>query len=44
MIHHLKQYFAIRSYVKRLSQELVRRFGRKPFYPIEQVTLAAQRG
>ncbi len=43
MFQHLKKYFTIRSYVKRLSQELVRRFGRKPYYSVEHVTQAAQR-
>ena len=44
MIRQIKQYLAIRSYVRRLSLELVRRFGKKPFYSIEQVTQAAERG
>ncbi len=44
MIRHVKRYLAIRSYVRRLSHDLVRRFGKKPFYSIEQVTQAVQRG
>ena len=44
VIRHLKRYLAIRSYMLRLSRELVRRFGRQPFYSIEEVTQAVQRG
>ena len=44
MIRHLKRYFAVRSYMKRLSQQLVRRFGKRSFYSVDQVTQAAQRG
>jgi hypothetical protein len=44
MIHHIKRYLVIRSYVRRLSHDLVRRFGKKSFYSIEQVTQAVQRG
>src|SRR5271155_4552601 len=44
MIRHIKRYLAIRSYMLRLSQELVRRFDKRSFYPIEQVTQAVQRG
>jgi hypothetical protein len=44
MIRPFKKYFAIRSYVKRLSQDLARRFKRRPFYSIQNVTDAAQRG
>lgn len=44
MFQRVKRYFAIRSYVERLSRELVRRFDRRPFYSIEQVLQAAQRG
>jgi hypothetical protein len=43
MIRHFKKYFAIRGYVKRLSQDLARRFDRRPFYTIEHVTKAVQR-
>ena len=43
MIQHIKKYFAIRSYMLRLSQELVRRFGKQPYYSVEQVTQAVQR-
>ena len=42
MIRFVKRYLAIRSYVWRLSQELLRRFGPKRFYSIEEVTKAAQ--
>jgi hypothetical protein len=44
MIQRLKKYLTIRSYVRRLSQELERRFDRRPIYTVEQVTQAAQRG
>jgi hypothetical protein len=44
MVRSLKKYFAIRSYVRRLSQELAPRFDRRPIYTVEQVTQAAQRG
>lgn len=44
MIRHIKQYFAIRSYAQRLSGDLVRRFGRRPFYSVEHVTQAVQNG
>jgi hypothetical protein len=44
MIQYIKRYFAVRSYVKRLSHNLVRRFGKKSFYSIEQVAQAVQRG
>lgn len=44
MIRRLKQYFAVRSYMKRLSQQLVRRFGKRPYYSVGQVTQAAERG
>ena len=44
MIRHIKRYLAIRSYVRRLSLELVRRFGQRSLYSIEQVSQAVQRG
>jgi hypothetical protein len=44
MIRHIKRYLAIRSYVKRLSGELVRRFGARPCYKMEHVNQAIQRG
>jgi len=44
MIQFLKEYFAIRSFVKRLSQDLVRRFGKQSFHSVEHVTQAVQRG
>ena len=44
MIRCVKRYLAIRSYVLRLSRELVRRFGKRSFYSLEQVTQAVQRG
>jgi hypothetical protein len=42
MIRFVQRYFAIRSYVWRLSQELARRFGTKSYYTLEEVTGAAQ--
>ena len=44
MIYRIKQYLAIRRYVRRLSHDLVRRFGKQQLYSIEQVTQAVQRG
>ena len=44
MIRHIKRYFAIRSYMLRLSGELVRRFGQRSVYKIDHVTQAVQRG
>jgi len=44
MIRHINRYLAIRGYVKRLSRELARRFGKKPSYSVEQVTQGVQRG
>jgi hypothetical protein len=44
MIVYLRRYFAIRSYLMRLSGELQRRFGERSFYTVEQVTQAVQRG
>lgn len=44
MILHIKRYMAIRSYARSLSQDLVRRFGRRSFYSVDQVTQAVQRG
>ena len=44
MIRHIKRYLAIRSYMLRLSCELVRRFGKRSFYPVELVTQTVQRG
>src|SRR4051812_11414804 len=44
MIRAVRRYFAIRSYVKRLSGDLRRRFGLKPFYTIDHVTKAVERG
>src|SRR5262245_10959575 len=38
MVGYVTRYLAVRSYVKRLSHDLVRRFGKKPFYSVEQVT------
>lgn len=40
----IRRYFALRSYVKRLSVDLKRRFGLKPFYTIDHVTKAIDRG
>lgn len=44
MIRFIKRRFAIRSYVWKLSQELLRRFGKKKFYSADEVTQAAERG
>ena len=44
MIRHIKRYLAIRSYMLRLSRELIRRFGKHSFYSVEQVSQAVQRG
>jgi len=44
MIRYIKRYFAIRSYMHRLSRELVRRFDKRSFYSVENVTQAVQRG
>jgi hypothetical protein len=44
MIRHIKRYLAIRSNAHRLSQDLVRRFDKRPFYSVEQVAQAVQRG
>jgi len=44
MIRHVKRYLAIRSYVRRLSQDLVRRFDKRAFYSVGQVSQAVQRG
>ncbi|EEF57526.1 DUF6559 family protein [Pedosphaera parvula] len=44
MIRHVKKYFVIRSYVRRLSHELAGRFGLRSFYKVEHVTQAVQRG
>lgn len=44
MLRHIKRYLAIRSYMRRLSHDLVRRFGKQSCYSVEQVTQAVQRG
>jgi hypothetical protein len=44
MIRHIKRYLAIRSYMRKLSRELVRRFNKRSHYSIEMVTQAVQRG
>ncbi|HWY76569.1 MAG TPA: DUF6559 family protein [Verrucomicrobiae bacterium] len=44
MIRELKRYFALRGYLKRLSQELPRRFGKRQYYSVEQVIQAVYRG
>jgi hypothetical protein len=44
MIRHVKRYLAIRSYARRLSRDLVRRFGKRPFYSVEQISTAVHRG
>ena len=43
MIRLIKRRLAIRSYVWKLSQELLYRFGKKRYYSIENVTQAVQR-
>ena len=43
MIRFLKRRLAIRSYVWKLSQEVLARFGKKRHYSIEEVTEAARR-
>lgn len=42
MIRFLKRRLAIRNYVWKLSQELSRRFNKKQYYSIEEITKAAQ--
>ena len=42
MIRFIKRWFAIQSYVWKLSQELARRFDKRPCYSIEDVTKAAE--
>jgi len=44
MIHSIKRYFVIRSYMRGLSGELVRRFGDRANYKITHVNQAIQRG
>lgn len=44
MIRRIKKYFAIRSYVRRLGPELVRRFGKRRYYTPEQVRKAVRGG
>jgi hypothetical protein len=44
MIQSIKRYLAIRSYVRRLSNDLARRFGKRRYYTIHQVSLGVQRG
>lgn len=44
MFRLIKRRLAIRSYVWKLSQELSRRFGKKKFYSVDEVTQAAERG
>jgi hypothetical protein len=41
MIRHIKRHFAIGKYFWRLSQVLVRRFGRKNYYDITDVSKVA---
>lgn len=43
MIRHVRRYLAIRSYMLRLSRELMCRFGKQRHYPLEHVTQAVQR-
>jgi hypothetical protein len=42
MIRLIKRRIAINNYVWKLSQELLRRFGKKHYYSIEEVTQAAR--
>lgn len=44
MIRRIKKYFAIRSYVRRLGPQLVRRFGKRRFYTPQQVRTAVRGG
>jgi hypothetical protein len=44
MILKIKRYLAIRSYVRRLGPDLVRRFGKRRFYTPEQVRKAVRGG
>jgi hypothetical protein len=44
MIRLLRRRLAIRSYFWRLSQELARRFGKKPYYTVAEVSKTAQDG
>ncbi|HTJ01014.1 MAG TPA: DUF6559 family protein, partial [Dongiaceae bacterium] len=44
MIRQIKRYFAIRKYMRSLSHDLGRRFGKQAYYSVEQVTQAVQRG
>ncbi len=44
MLRLIKRRLAIRSYVWKLSQDLLRRFGKKNYYTIDEVTNAAERG
>lgn len=44
MMRHIKRWFAIRSYVTRLSADLERRFDLRSSYTVEQVTQAVERG
>ena len=43
MLRFIKRRVAIRSYVLKLSQELFRRFGKKHYYTVDEVTQVAQR-
>ena len=43
MLRFIKRRLAIRSYVKKLSQELSRHFAKKHYYTVDQVTQVAQR-
>ena len=44
MIRHIKRYFAIGKYFWRLSQALARRFGKKNYYTLDQVSKTAKDG
>ena len=43
MLRMIQRRLAIRSYVRILAQELLRRFGMKPCYTIDQVNKAAEK-
>ena len=44
MIQSIKKYLAIRGYVRRMSNDLVRRFGKRAHYSPEHVSQAVKRG
>lgn len=44
MIQSIQRYLAIRSYLRRMCNDLVRRFGRRMYYSVDQVSQAVKRG